>query len=87
LAEAHPIFLRKTPARSFAGRDPLYRTGNGYDWKSPSLHEAASPFERTRRAIDRDEVIQIPQSRAEVANFRRRSAIAVLIFSINLARI
>jgi putative membrane protein len=43
-------------------------------------------FERTRRAIDRDEVIQIAQSRAE-ALLSAAVAIAVLIFCINLARI
>jgi putative membrane protein len=43
-------------------------------------------FERTRRAIDRDEVIQIPQSRAE-SLLSAALTIAVLIFCINLARI
>jgi putative membrane protein len=43
-------------------------------------------FERTRRAIDRDEVIPIPQSRAE-SLLSAALAIAVLIFCINLARI
>jgi putative membrane protein len=43
-------------------------------------------FERTRHAIDRDEVIQIPQSRAE-SLLSTALAIAVLIFCINLARI
>jgi putative membrane protein len=43
-------------------------------------------FERTRRAIDRDEVIQIPQSPAE-SLLSAALAIAVLIFCINLARI
>jgi putative membrane protein len=43
-------------------------------------------FERTRHAIDRDEVIQIPQSRAE-SLLSAALAIAVLIFCINLARI
>jgi putative membrane protein len=43
-------------------------------------------FERTRRAIDRDEVIQIPQSRAE-SLLSVALAVAVLIFCINLARI
>jgi putative membrane protein len=43
-------------------------------------------FERTRRAIDRDEVIQIPQSRAE-SMLSAVLAIAMLIFCINLARI
>jgi putative membrane protein len=43
-------------------------------------------FERTRRAIDRDEVIQIPQSPAEFL-LSAALAIALLIFCINLARI
>ena len=43
-------------------------------------------FERTRRAIDRDEVVQIPQSRAE-SLLSAALAIAVLIFGINLARL
>jgi putative membrane protein len=43
-------------------------------------------FERTRRAIDRDELIQIPQSRAE-SLLSAALAIAVLIFGVNLARI
>jgi putative membrane protein len=43
-------------------------------------------FERTRRAIDRDEVVQIPRSRAETL-LSTALAIAVLIFGINLARI
>jgi len=43
-------------------------------------------FERTRRAIDRVELIQIPQSRAE-SLLSAALAIAVLIFCINLARI
>jgi putative membrane protein len=43
-------------------------------------------FERTRRAIDRDEVIQIPQSRAE-SLLSAALAIAVLIYCINLTRI
>ena len=42
-------------------------------------------YERTRRAIDRDEVIQIPQSRAE-SMLSAVLAIAMLIFCINLAR-
>jgi putative membrane protein len=41
-------------------------------------------FERTRRAIDRDEVIRIPQSRAE-SLLSAALAIAVLIFCINVA--
>ena len=47
---------------------------------------SGAAFERTRRAIDRDEVIQIPQSRAE-SLLSAALAIAVLIFCINLARI
>ena len=43
-------------------------------------------FERTRRAIDRDEIVQIPQSRAE-SLLAAALAVAVLIFCINLARI
>jgi putative membrane protein len=43
-------------------------------------------FERTRRAIDRDEVIQIPQSRA-ASLLSAALAIAVLIFCINFAKI
>jgi putative membrane protein len=43
-------------------------------------------IERTRRAIDREEVIQIPQTRAE-SLLSAALAIAVLIFCINLARI
>ena len=43
-------------------------------------------FERTRRAIDRDEVIQIPQSCAG-SLLSAALAIAVLIFCINPARI
>jgi len=43
-------------------------------------------FERTRRAIDRVELIQIPQSRAE-SLLSAALAIAVLIFCINLAPI
>jgi putative membrane protein len=43
-------------------------------------------FERTRRAIDRDEVIRIPRSRAEPL-LSAALAIGVLIFCINLARI
>ncbi|WP_029586989.1 YidH family protein [Bradyrhizobium sp. URHD0069] len=41
-------------------------------------------FERTRRAIDRDEVIQIPQSRA-TSLLSAALAIAVVIFCIYLA--
>jgi putative membrane protein len=42
-------------------------------------------FQRTRRAIDRDEVIRIPQSRAE--SLLSVTLVIVLIFCINLARI
>ena len=50
------------------------------------IARSGAAFERTRRAIDRDEVIQIPQSRAE-SLLSAALAIAVLIFCINLARI
>ena len=50
------------------------------------LARSGIAFERTRRAIDRDEVIQIPRSRAE-SLLSAALAIAVLIFCINLARI
>src|SRR4030081_2886654 len=43
-------------------------------------------FERTRCAIDRDEVIQIAQSRAE-SLLSAAVALAVLIFCINLSQI
>ena len=43
-------------------------------------------FERTRRAIESDEVVRIPRSRAE-SLLSAALAIAVLIFCINLARI
>lgn len=43
-------------------------------------------FERTRRAIDRDETIRHPQSRAE-SLLSAALAIVVLFFCINLARI
>jgi putative membrane protein len=43
-------------------------------------------FERTRRAIDRDEFIRNPRSRAE-SLLSAALAIVVLIFRINLARI
>jgi putative membrane protein len=42
-------------------------------------------FERTRRAIDRDEIIQISRSHTE-SLLSAALAIAVLIFCINLAR-
>jgi putative membrane protein len=51
-----------------------------------TIARSSFAFERTRRAIDRDEVIQIPQSRAE-SLLSAALAIAVLIFCINLARI
>ncbi len=41
-------------------------------------------FERTRRAINRDEIVQIPQSRAEPL-LSAALAIAVVIFCIYLA--
>ena len=43
-------------------------------------------FERTRRAIDRDELVRKPQSRAE-SLLSAALAIVVLIFCVNLARI
>jgi putative membrane protein len=43
-------------------------------------------FERTRRAIDRDEFIRNPQSRAE-SLLSAAIAIVVLIFCLNLTRI
>src|ERR1700730_16248581 len=43
-------------------------------------------FERTRRAIDRDEIIQIPRSRAE-SLLSAALALAVLLFCHNLARL
>jgi putative membrane protein len=43
-------------------------------------------FERTRRAIDRDELIRIPRSRAE-SFLSAALAIIVLMFCIYLARI
>jgi len=48
------------------------------------IARGSAGFERTRRAIDRDEVIQIPQSRAELL-LSASLAIAVLIFWIYLA--
>jgi putative membrane protein len=50
------------------------------------IGRSSAGFERTRRAIDRDEIVQIPQSRAE-SLLAAAIAIAVLIFCINLARI
>ena len=50
------------------------------------LHEAASPLSDTRRAIDRDELIRIPPSRA--ASIPSAAlATALLIFCLDLARI
>jgi putative membrane protein len=50
------------------------------------IARSGAAFQRTRRAIDRDEVIQIPKTRAE-SLLSAALAIAVLIFCINLARI
>ena len=50
------------------------------------IARSGAAFQRTRRAIDRDELIRIPQSRAE-SLLSAAVAIAVLIFCINLARI
>ena len=52
----------------------------------PSTPRSGFAFGRTRRAIDRDEIVQIPQSRAEPL-LAAAIAIAVLIFCINLAPI
>jgi putative membrane protein len=51
-----------------------------------TIARSSFAFERTRCAIDRDEVIQIPQSGAE-SLLSAAIAIAVLIFCINLARV
>jgi putative membrane protein len=51
-----------------------------------TIARSSFAFERTRRAIDRDEVVQVPRSRAE-SLLSAALAIAVLIFCINLARI
>jgi hypothetical protein len=51
--------------------------------ESPLSHTATG-FERTRRAIDCDEVIQSPQSRAE-SLLRAAFAIAVVTFCIFMA--
>ena len=51
-----------------------------------TIARSSFAFERTRRAIDSDEVIQVPRSRAE-SLLSAALAIAVLIFCINLARI
>lgn len=45
---------------------------------------SSAGIERARRTIDRDEVIQIPQSRAE-SQLSAALAIAVVIFCIYLA--
>lgn len=50
------------------------------------IARSGAAFQRTRRAIDRHEVMQIPRSRAE-SLLSAALAIAVLIFCINLARI
>jgi|HubBroStandDraft_6_1064221.scaffolds.fasta_scaffold4332435_1 hypothetical protein len=52
----------------------------------PSTPRSGFAFGRTRRAIDRDEIVQIPQSRAEPL-LAAAIAIAVLIFCINLVPI
>jgi putative membrane protein len=51
-----------------------------------TIARSSFAFERTRRAIDSDEIIQVPRSRAE-SLLSAALAIAVLIFCINLARI
>jgi putative membrane protein len=51
-----------------------------------TIARSSFAFERTRRAIDRDELIEIPRSRAE-SLLSAALAIAVLIFGVNLARI
>jgi putative membrane protein len=48
------------------------------------IGRSSTGFERTRRAINRDEVIQMPQSRAE-SLLSLALAIAVVIFCIYLA--
>ena len=48
------------------------------------IARSSAAFERTRRAINRDEVIQMPQSRAE-SLLSVALAIAVVIFCIYLA--
>ena len=50
------------------------------------IARSGAAFERTRRAIDRDEIVQIPRSRAE-SLLAAALAMAVLIFCINLAPI
>ena len=51
-----------------------------------TIARSSFAFERTRRAIESDEVVRIPRSRAE-SLLSAALAIAVLIFYINLARI
>jgi putative membrane protein len=48
------------------------------------IGRSSAGFERTRRAINRDEVIQMPQSRAQLL-LSAALAIAVVIFCIYLA--
>ena len=48
------------------------------------IGRSSTGFERTRRAINRDEIIQMPQSRAE-SLLSAALAIAVVIFCIYLA--
>jgi putative membrane protein len=48
------------------------------------IGRSSAGFERTRRAIDRDEIIQMPQSRAE-SLLSGALAIAVAIFCVYLA--
>jgi putative membrane protein len=48
------------------------------------IARSSADFKRTRRAIDRDEVIQFPQSRAE-SLLSAALVIAVVIFCIHLA--
>ena len=48
------------------------------------IAQSSARFERTRRAIDRDEAIQIPQSRTQ-SLLSVALAIAVVIFYIHLA--
>ena len=48
------------------------------------IGRSSAGFERTRRAINRDEIIQMPQSRAE-SMLSAALAIAVVIFCIYLA--
>jgi putative membrane protein len=48
------------------------------------IAQSGAAFERTRRAINRDEVVQIPQSRAEPL-LSAALAVAVVIFCVYLA--